>query len=148
MCDMNRFPGLSTRVRCHRTLALCLSLSLYAATGVQADAVRVYRCVGASGEIGFQQVPCRVGKEQVLHIEDVKVGWDAPVIQIEPRRKPKPVKRPAGKKRKTSDKACFNKRQRLESVNRKLRRGYKAGQGADLRHRRRQYEAYLSRYCR
>lgn len=118
---------------------------------VSAGSTRVYRCAAADGRVEFRQTPCAQGSQEELHIEDVKVGWDAPAVRVDPpKRKAKSgrAKNSAAAKRKAkkADK-CFKKEQNLETLNRRLRRGYKAGQGADLRHRRRQIEAYLNQFC-
>ena len=82
---------------------------------------------------------------------DVKVGWEAPSATVKIKKKKRKSKsRKNSSSRRSKDKMaekCFKTEQKLETVNRKLRRGYKAGKGADLRHKRDQYEAYLSRFC-
>ncbi len=112
-----------------------------------ADTTRIYRCEVDSGRVEFRQMPCRTGDQEILELEDVKMGWDAPVPKVEIKAKKSANKTRPARAKKVSAQSCFKKRQSLESVNRKLRRGYKAGQGVELRHRRRQYEDYLSRFC-
>jgi hypothetical protein len=115
-----------------------------------AAVTRVYRCESDSGEVSFSQRPCTEGEQSELQIEEVKSGWDAPVVPLPSLRQRKPPRRNAPVPRKTQSKIpekCFKTRQRLEDVSRRLRRGYKPGRGDDLRHQRRQYEAYLSRFC-
>ncbi len=111
------------------------------------QSTKVYRCERADGRIEFRQGPCLRGEQDELLINDVRTGWDAPVSKV--KRETRKAKRNKTKtsKKAVSDKTCFSKRQRLEAVNRKLRRGYKAGQGVKLRDRRREYEAFLSRFC-
>ncbi len=124
-------------------LLSCLFTPVFA----MADSTRIYRCETENGRVEFRQMPCRTGDQEILDVEDVRVGWDAPVPKVGTSLK-KSVKKPKpAKTKKASAQSCFKKRQRLESVNRTLRRGYKAGQGVELRHRRRQYEDYLSHFC-
>jgi hypothetical protein len=117
-----------------------------------ADITRVYRCTGEHGQVEFRQGPCVDGSsQQELEIEDVKVGWEAPAATVEVKKRPgkttaKKSSSPSGNSKKQEEK-CLKTEQRLENINRKLRRGYKAGKGADLRHKRRQYEEYLDRLC-
>ena len=113
-----------------------------------ADSTRLFRCENQHGQIEFRQGPCIEGRQQEVEVRDVRMGWDVPVYKVEVKKR-----KPAAKAKKGSNKngkkkeRCFKTRQRLDSVNRKLRRGYKAGQGADLRHKRRQYEEYLGQFC-
>ena len=117
----------------------------------QADSTLVFQCTLGDGRVEFRQTLCADGDQQELEIKDVKVGWEAPTATV------KLTKKSAKKARKSSGsssrrkekqaKDCFKTEQKLENVNRRLRRGYKAGQGSDLRHKRRQYEAYLGRFC-
>ena len=113
------------------------------------DSTRVYRCTGEDGRVEFRQGPCSDGVQQELEIEDVEVGWDAPAVEVKVKKRPKRSSRPSSSSNdKRLREKCLKKRQQLENVNRKLRRGYKAGQGADLRHKRRQHEEYLDQICR
>lgn len=98
----------------------------------------------------FRQGPCIKGTQKELEIVDVKVGWEAPSATVKiskKKRKSKTKRRSNSSHKDKMAQKCFRTEQKLESVNRNLRRGYKAGKGADLRHKRRQYEAYLSRFC-
>jgi hypothetical protein len=130
---------------------------------ISADTV-IFSCRGAQGETLFQQTPCGEGPQKQHVYEDYQTGWKpaAPLTKpaADTRRK---ANTPANSKKakltgkrptsKQSDKAaakqekCFRKEQDLENVNRRLRRGYKPGTGKELRHKRRQYEAYLSKFC-
>lgn len=131
-----------------------LLAALFGLSGAgSADSTRVYRCTGEDGQVEFRQGPCVEGLQQELEIEDVEVGWEAPAATVE--RNGRPRKTAAKKNRisssrtdqKKREEKCLKTEQRLENINRKLRRGYKAGKGADLRHKRRQYEEYLDRLC-
>lgn len=122
------------------------------ATGCLADSTRVYRCTQDNGKVEFRQTSCADGSQQELEIKDVKVGWEAPTatVKLTKKRKTPKAKRASDASRRNREKQakdCFKTEQKLENVNRKLRRGYKAGKGSDLRHQRRQYEAYLGRFC-
>ncbi len=132
-----------------RSLSLFFSLTWLMLQGnAGAETTRLYRCENEFGQIEFRQGLCSEGRQQEVQVEDVRMGWDAPAVKVE-------VKKPksAARARKASASGqkkverCFKTRQRLESLNRKMRQGYKAGQGADLRHKRRQYEAYLGQFC-
>ena len=128
----------------------------FEATGVQAATTTLYRCTTESGVVEFRQTQCPRGKAKQIRIEDVQTGWTAPEkMRIESPasevRKGKKRGESGGGKPSARDQAaekCFTKRQQLERVNRKLRAGYKAGQGTALRQRRRDYEDYLRRFCR
>lgn len=144
----------SNRGSNHPLLRLALLLVTWTGftTTCLAESTKVFRCTREDGHMEFRQIPCREGSQQELEIEDVMVGWEAPAATVElskKRAKPKSRKTSASSRRNKEKQAkdCFKTEQRLENVNRKLRRGYKAGQGSDLRHQRRQYEAYLGRFC-
>jgi hypothetical protein len=117
--------------------------------GVSSDSTKVYRCVSAQGATEYRQRPCVSGTQEELEIEDAKVGWDAPAVTVEsrPAKKVSKTRRSSRSARDRQKERCFKTEQRLESLNRRLRKGYRAGRGADLRHRRRQYEAYLDEFC-
>jgi hypothetical protein len=118
----------------------------------------VFRCDRDDGAIEFSQFPCADGtSERKITIQDRKTGWVPSITRS------RPTKSKPGKARNRERKAagpdpsaarmrreerCWDKRQRLEGVNRKLRRGYKVGQGVKLRDRRRSYEAYIRKFCR
>lgn len=131
-------------------------LLLLVAGSLSAD-TSVYRCDTPDGVIEFSQLPCAEGaNEQEIFIQDRKTGWvpnDTPS-----RRTTKKTGKPRNRKRKPAgadraaaqarrEERCWKKRQLLEGVNRKLRRGYKAGQGVKLRDRRRDFEAYIRKFC-
>ncbi len=132
-----------------KSLALLLPLSaLFSHTVAVADSTRLYRCEGEYGQVEFRQTPCIEGRQQEVEVENVLMGWDAPAVKVDVKKRKSAGKtRKVGNKSAKNDERCFKMRQRLDTLNRKLRRGYKAGQGADLKHRRRQYEEYLGRYC-
>lgn len=115
------------------------------------DSTKVYRCTGEHGQVEFRQGRCVDGSQQELEIKDVEVGWEAPAAAVEVEKRPrKTIKRKSvassGNSKKREER-CLKTEQKLENINRKLRRGYKAGKGADLRHKRRQHEEYLERFC-
>ncbi|MCU0833818.1 MAG: hypothetical protein MUC77_05175 [Chromatiaceae bacterium] len=133
-----------------RTCACALAAVLLVANVELAADTRVYRCENAAGGIEFSQWPCAEAGE-AISIEDRLTGWTPtagpPATRVEqaPRRKAGVTRvRSAAK----SEAACWNKRQQLEQVNRKLRLGYSPSQGVELRHKRRGYEDYLSELCR
>lgn len=116
----------------------------------------VYRCTSGDGAVEFRQLPCAGGSdEESLVIEDRKTGWTPGPSGTSAKRKTasKPRKRTNTSAAKGSSsqarkaEQCWKKRQLLEEVNWKLRRGYKASQGVKLRRRRQTYEDYIGRYC-
>ncbi len=132
-----------------RTL-LCGALILAATTPTPGQST-VYRCTAPDGSVEFREHPCRAqDTERALAIPDSRTGWVPP--QPEP-----PVKqRPAAKSKRRSTTndgdryadRCWKKRQQIESINNELRAGYAPARGERLKRRRREYEAYLNRYCR
>ena len=117
-----------------------------------ATGATLYRCTAEDGAIEFRQQACATGIEERLEVKDVKVGWRPPEIKTEKKKKPaakKTRKRLESRKKqqRKSDRACWNKRQQLERVEWRLKRGYKAGKGNELRFKRRQYEDYLDKFC-
>lgn len=137
----------SPRTKTHA--AALAAVLLLAAAELAAD-TRVYRCENAAGGIEFSQSPC-AGTGEPITLEDRMTGWTPPagdtLKQTEQGARPKTsakTARPATK----SETACWNKRQQLEQVNRKLRLGYTPAKGVELRHKRRVYEDYLSELCR
>ncbi len=128
------------------TALLCLPWASFAGS------TKVYRCTGEHGQVEFRQVPCVSGSQQELEFKDVEVGWEKPAAAGEVKKRPRKTTTKKsvasrGNSSKKREEKCLKAEQRLETVNRKLRRGYKAGKGADLRHKRRQYEEYLERLC-
>jgi hypothetical protein len=139
-----------------RTFAAAVSSLVLALGANLAAETRVYRCTTPDGEIEFRQRPCADGAVgQEITIEDRKTGWTPP--KTEERRKIKGAGESRAGKRKARrrkgpdqtrrEEQCWKKRQLLDEVNWKLRRGYKAGKGVELRRRRRTFEDYIGRYC-
>ncbi|MEA3275483.1 MAG: hypothetical protein U9Q81_09400 [Pseudomonadota bacterium] len=132
-------------------------LALFLTTAVDLGAqTRVYRCTNSLGEIEFRQHPCdsdMSGRE--VTVEDRKTGWTPSELPSEagadrtkkPRGNPRTAasKQPAPAAR--NEEQCWKKRQLLDEVNWKLRRGYEAGKGVVLRRKRKTYEAYIDRFC-
>ena len=115
----------------------------------------VYRCTAPDGAVEFRQLPCTDGSdEESLVIKDRKTGWIPAATGTKTKAADKPRKRAtkSSPKKDSSqsrrEEQCWKKRQLLEEVNWKLRRGYKAAQGVKLRRRRQTYEDYIGRYCR
>lgn len=140
----------------------CASIAILATLGLSLAAdgaaqTRVYRCTMPNGEIEFSQRPCAAGaSEQELDVEDRRTGWTPPQPTAEPAAKPKRKsgsgKKPGSPSRKSAEarreERCWKKRQLLDEVTWKLRRGYKAGKGVALRRKRRSYEDYIDRFCK
>ena len=122
-------------------------------------AARVYRCPQADGGISFQQQAC-AAEGRLIETGEAQAVWSA--LRPEEKRlyesyrerdrerqlRKRQARRQTARMEKADERACFLKRQRLDSVNARLRRGYKAGQGEALRRKRDQYEEYLRRFCR
>lgn len=115
----------------------------------------IYRCDGPDGPL-FRDSPCHGGQQP--ETVTVQVTEDAGLRPSErqwlkqraaERRRKRPAKAPATRQRddKAQARRCLSKRQRLENVRARLRRGYRPSQGDRLRRQRRQYEDYLSRFC-
>ena len=128
---------------------LVLALLFSATT---ATAQTIYRCPDAEGTVLFQSLPCSGGSSIVLGAPAAR--WTPPdraeLDMIDTLERSQPVQRsratsPA--RAQVETKACFNKRKALERVSAKLRRGYRASEGASLRNRRDDYEEYLARFC-
>jgi hypothetical protein len=139
--------GLGWRLAAPLTVFLCLC------SEVSGAGTRVYSCQGENGEQRFQQRPCASGAQQEHVYEDYRMGWEAPPVL--PKRPPaaertRSTPRPTNARREAAaeKKKCFAMKQKIEGVNRRLRRGYKPAAGEELRHKRRQYEDYLSEFCR
>jgi hypothetical protein len=112
----------------------------------------VYRCKGEDGSVEFRQQACETGKQQQLQIDVAPVGWRPA--------KPKRTKVAAKARKKQSsrtlrtaragsrEKDCWRAEKRVERIHWTMRRGYKAGKGAELRRERRENEEYLRKFCR
>lgn len=115
---------------------------------------QLYRCIDGEGNIEFQQTHCLSGKQSTLSIKVPRVGWVPPKVT---KKVEKPTKRvtskstnaPAKKRRaqKKRDKSCWKAQQKLEQVENKLRRGYKASEGTRLHSRQERQESYLRKFC-
>jgi len=134
-----------------------LMLSLFVSqlsTAIAAETV--YRCISSDGGIEFTQQPCSIDtQEEVLTIEDQLVGWETPRAVLKAKKKKQTSRKhkkiaaskAARKSKAKQEKECWKKKQKIDNIQHRLRRGYKAGQGVDLRRKRREYEAYLSTFC-
>lgn len=149
--------GLGTTRKMTVTIAVPSLFFLLPAASLTAD-TDVYRCTTADDAIEFSQRPCANGeREQKVTVEDRKTGWVPSTIRSAG--KTRAAGKPLSRKRRTGggetatararrDERCWKKRQLLEEVNWKLRRGYKAGQGTKLRRRRESHEDYIRKFCR
>jgi hypothetical protein len=129
-------------------------LLLPAAGAIAATSTEVFRCTSGDGSVEFRQGPCDARAEQsTLSVEDRPTGWvppAAPTGQSEKRPKAsKETKRTASATKSSEAQArqCWEKRQKLEEVNWRLRQGYKAKQGMMLKRKREYYEEYLEEFC-
>jgi len=132
-------------------LASCLLLSAWPQPAFS-DGTSVYRCLAPDGAIEFRQTLCSAGADgEEISVDDRKTGWTPPTKAVDgPKRNDARRARDhdAGDSKDKRDEKCFKKRQQLQDINWQLRRGYKPSKGDSLRHRRRAYEEYLTRYCR
>jgi hypothetical protein len=119
-------------------------LVLMLAANVFAD-TDVYRCIGPDGKVEFRQTACAIdAKEDEIRIDARKTGWDPTPTQVDKKTKGPKKSRSREHKAVEEDTAqvrqqqrCWKKRQLLDEVNWKLRRGYKPAMGVKLRRRRR-----------
>jgi hypothetical protein len=123
----------------------------------------VYRCSGSSGEPSFSQRPCgsdstivvteRVARSgQAAGLRPGERAWLEERARLAGKGRRTGTRKPVSSdraKRKSQDQAyrCRKKRRDLDSVNARLRRGYKPAQGEGLRRRRAAYEDYLNAFC-
>ena len=123
------------------------------------SAETVIRCQLPDGQVSFSYLPCSSGVQDELEFEDQKVGWEAPRAPLKPEGKSKSERqqqlrrqaaalRAAKKEKERKQKDCWNKKQKIERIQERLRRGYKAGQGRTLHYKKRELEDYLREFCR
>lgn len=121
-------------------------------------AAQVYRCPQPDGSISFQQQACAEGGTRVETGEaqavwaSLRSGERSLYDQYRKRDKAKlkhkqQIARSRKKPETADDRTCWKKRQQLESVSARLRRGYKAAKGNELRRKRDSYEDYLRIFC-
>lgn len=115
----------------------------------------IHRCDTENGVL-FQDHPCPGGSAFIPSggtystgrgLRDSERKW----LREQAGRK-KPAKRRSAKVARSADesareRSCWSRRERLETVRAKLRRGYKPSQGERLRRARRQHEDYIARFC-
>lgn len=146
-------PGHGIRAA-QLSAAVAAPLLLHLAADLAAE-TSVYQCTTPGGAVEFRQRPCdQDSDERNLIIKDRKTGW----VPSSPQNDSKPKAREQSSKRRSSarggsDKArreeqCWKKRQLLDEVEWKLKRGYKASQSNKLRRKRRVYEDYLRQFCK
>jgi hypothetical protein len=122
---------------------------------VVAAGAQVYRCSDPSGVPRFQSGPCADGGE-ALQLGEPAARWE-PLRPGERRlweqtrrsemRRRAPATKPRAGPERASQRSCWQKRQRLDAVAAKLRRGYKPAQGERLRRRRDELQGFIARYC-
>lgn len=113
-----------------------------------AQGVNLYRCE-ANGVPEFRQTPCLDGRERRQQVIEASGGMTPSEPAVRLKRAPQKTTRTSRRSAETSNKkGCWNKRQQLEQVERKLRRGYKASEYQRLHDRQREYEDYLRQFCR
>jgi hypothetical protein len=132
-------------------LVLCCALLSTVLTTPALAQTTVFRCTAPDGSIEFREHPCQGGVQQrELEIRDNRTGWVPP--EPAPREQPKTQRKPKQRSAKPeTDKyadRCWQKRQQIERIDNELRAGYKPARGERLKDRRREYEAFLNRYCR
>jgi hypothetical protein len=110
----------------------------------------IYRCTAPDGAVEFRQYPCHErDASSRIDIDDSPTGWVPPT----PAPRPAPPAAPRFTKPAMVEQdpaladRCWKKQRQLDEVNRRLRAGYTPVQGERLRQRRRDYEAYLRRFC-
>ncbi len=122
-----------------------------------ADAVKVYRCSGKGGVVEFRQQYCDQRHQEAVQVDTTPSGWIPPRRKSESNRAKRVGKqrskavfqsasRTAELKQK-QEKDCWHTQKRLDKLQSRMRRGYKAGKGPGLRRQRRDYEDYLRKFC-
>lgn len=123
----------------------------------------IYRCSGTSGEPSFSQLPCgvdstvaaRAVSRPAVPAEGVRPSeraWLRKRARVS-RREGQPERQasnlPDAAKHRAVQQAfrCQKKRRALDSLQARMRRGYKPAQGEKLRRRRAGYEDYLAALC-
>lgn len=136
------------------SLGILLALGLGAGARQAATAAEVFRCTARDGSIEYRQGPCDGStQEQALTLEDRPKGWVAPKGDTEPRQPPPKPRQAAtrhtgvDKTAQAQERRCWEKRQRLEEVEDRLRQGYKAKEARPLKGKRDSYAAYLEEFC-
>lgn len=129
------------------TLFMLLSWSM-------AGSAAVYRCRDSDGGVLYQRAPCAGGSE--VELDTRTTEWvAAPTIRHGGRpdrsatrdRQAAALSRAAQAKAR-QEKACWRAEQRIDRIDRTLRKGYKPARGERLRQQRREQQAYLRRFCR
>ena len=122
-----------------------------------ADAVKVYRCRGEDGAVEFRQWHCEQGLQREVQVDTTPSGWIPPPASPDSRRarragksRSKPASRSSSRsadRKRKQEKECWRVKKRLEKLEWRMRRGYKAGRGPGLRRQRQDYEDYLRKFC-
>ena len=119
----------------------------------EAQAASIFRCIDTRGHIEFRQTACAAGGGQRLRVRVPKIGWLKPkpptVITNEQRGVSEEPTQTRGAAATPSDRRrCWQAEQRLQRIQRQLRKGYKSAQGERLRQQRREQEDFRRRFCR
>jgi hypothetical protein len=144
-----------SQIDAHRLSRACLvwllTYSLIAAVWFAsgAAAVELYRCT-RDGAVEFRQTACPEGEQAITQVIDRNKGITPaePGLRLIERQQEAP-KPPVGVKqtqRATSER-CWKTAKRLESVERRLRAGYKPSQYDGLHRKQTEYEEYLRLFC-
>jgi len=119
-----------------------------------AESAQIYQCSAGDGAVSYQDTPCGVSAQAAMRVTQsssqsgLRPAEKAWLKQL--RKRPKARKKVPKRSTESSQqqgKTCWKKRQQLDEVRARLRRGYKPAQGEKLRRRRKAYEDYLFRYC-
>lgn len=125
----------------------------FISTGSLAEGRTVYRCSDERGATVFSQKPCRGVVQEVIVIRDEPVGRSPKVIKKPGKKKKTKKRQPISHQKKRIERSkradsCKKKELKLEQLEWRMRRGYKAHQSAKLHQKRREYEDYLHAFCR
>ena len=122
-----------------------------------ADNVKVYECRGRDGAVEYRQLPCDQGLQREVRVDTTPSGWVPPRVKPESKRAGRVGKSrsraASGRASRTAqlkqkqEKECWRVKQRLDKLEWRMRRGYKAGKGPGLRRQRREYEEYIRTFC-
>ncbi len=130
--------------------SVVVGLGLLVLSGVAVAGDGIYRCSLPDGGVEFRQGPCPGDGGDLLEpVPQLFSGRQ--FVWPRPRKRrlhdEEPLSRPGRRKRKSADR-CWKTRQKISRIEWKLRKGYRPAEGERLRQRRREYEAYLNRFCR
>jgi hypothetical protein len=131
-------------------LSLCLTL-VWPSLQFECQALELYRCT-RDGVVEFRQTACAEGEQEITEVIEQSAGITPaePGLRLERetrRNKPEKSRRRDARQSPAVSERCWKTEKRLETVQRRLRAGYKASQYDGLHRKQSQYEEYLRMFC-